>query len=303
MRFASFITTFRRHAELEHAIEVTLAQTVPPDHLLVVDNGSSPEARRLVEECGDPRESYEDPGDNLGSSGWVAYGLRHLHAAGYDWIHSIDDDNPPRTPDTIERLQALIARNDVPTLGAVAAFGSCWDWRTGQYRRLPDAALAGDLQVDTVGGNSHLTVRRELIDAIGTPEPEFFFGFYDPLYCLRMAREGFHVMVDGDLMREYRGLAGRLDLDRTRARVPRDPYHALWRRYYVTRNYIFRMRRTFDRPDLARRETMRALSRSALSWRRGARYGARFTTLQLRGVVDGYRDRLGRRVEPQPKPS
>jgi hypothetical protein len=61
------------------------------------------------------------------------------------------------------------------------------------------------------------------------------------------------------------------------------------------------MRRTFARPDLARREAARALARSLTAWGRGPGYGLRFGALQLRGVVDGYRGRLGRTVPPQPK--
>jgi hypothetical protein len=70
----------------------------------------------------------------------------------------------------------------------------------------------------------------------------------------------------------------------------------------VTRNYIYRMTRTFGRRDLARREAVKAVGRSAASWLNGPRYGARYTSLQFRGVVDGYRGRLGRTVEPQAKP-
>ncbi|MGH9246587.1 MAG: glycosyltransferase, partial [Acidimicrobiales bacterium] len=188
--------------------------------------------------------------------------------------------------------------NDGGDLGGVAAVGSRWDWRTGEYRRLPDDALHGDLTIDVIGGNSHLTVSRRVIDEIGTPEREFFFGFYDPLYCLRIAKAGYRLMIDGDLMRRYRGHAGRLNLAPRRVTVPDEEYQAIWRRYYTTRNYVYRMIRTFDRPDLARRQVGKAVLRSALSWARGPRYGVRYTGLQLRGVIDGYRGRLGRTVMP-----
>lgn len=300
--FGSFIVTFNRPSTLRSTIEAVLGQTTQPELLLVVDNGTGDAARQVVDEFAEDRLAYEHTGENLGSAGGVAYGMERLYARGLMWMHSIDDDNPPRTSDTIERLQALIRRNDDGRLGAVAAFGSGWDWRIGEYRRLPDEALAGDLVVDTVGGNSHLTVRREVVESIGPPEKRFFFGFYDPLFCLRMAQAGYRIMVDGDLMLEYRTLAGRLDLVRRKSIVPNDPYHATWRRYYVTRNYIYRMTRTFDRPDLARREAGKALWRAGASWARGPRYGARYSHHQLRGIVDGYRGRLGRTVLPLAKP-
>jgi rhamnopyranosyl-N-acetylglucosaminyl-diphospho-decaprenol beta-1,3/1,4-galactofuranosyltransferase len=300
MTLGSFILTYNRPTALEGSIRVVLGQTQPPDHLLVVDNGSGNAAREVVESF-DGAVSYVSTGANLGSAGGVAFGMRRLFEEGFDWIHSVDDDNPPLTDDTLERMRALMGRigDDV---GAVGASGTRWDWRRGQHIRLEDNELQGDLDVDTIGGNQHLIVRRDIIESVGTPEPEFFFGFYDPLYCLRLRQAGFRIVISGDLARDYRRLAGRMNLAPTRRVRPQDPLHAIWRRYYVTRNYIYRMRNTFNRPDLARREVGRAIGRSATSWLSGPRYGARYTSLQFRGVLDGYRSRLGRRVEPTPKP-
>ena len=103
-------------------------------------------------------------------------------------------------------------------------------------------------------------------------------------------------------MREHRTDTGRIGY-----RKPRAPIHAtrpcadIWRRYYVTRNYIFCMRTTFRRPDLARREAARALGRSLYAWTRGPRYGYAYSRMALRGVRDGYTGRMGRTVLPQPK--
>jgi GT2 family glycosyltransferase len=297
----TFILTYDRPEALRGTIEALLGQTSPPDLLAVVDNGTSAETKAVVDSF--EGVDYVPTGENLGSAGGTAFGMEWVIGQGLDWAHSVDDDDPPRTADTVERLRALIARQDDGTLGAVAAVGSRWNWETGTYARIPDDELHGDLPVDTIGGNAQLTVRREVIETIGPPDRRLFFGFYDPLYSLTLGQAGWRLMVDGDLTREYRTRAGRLDLQRPRRWRPGDPYHALWRRYYVTRNYVHYMRRVLGRPDLARREAARALGRSASSWLRGPAYGARYTRLQLRGVLDGYRDRLGRRVEPVVKPT
>jgi hypothetical protein len=102
-------------------------------------------------------------------------------------------------------------------------------------------------------------------------------------------------------MLKHRESAGRLKFHRKRAIISHYPYDLIWRRYYRTRNYIFMMRKTFQRPDLARRETWKSLGRSIFCWLRGIRYGIEFTRLQLRGVVDGYRGKMGRTVLPRPK--
>ncbi|MGH9247620.1 MAG: glycosyltransferase family 2 protein, partial [Acidimicrobiales bacterium] len=102
--FASFILTFDRPAVLRRTIDSVLQQTELPDLLVVVDNGTDPATPAVVEEMAGGRIEYVSTGDNLGSAGGVAFGMDWLHARGFDWIHSIDDDDPPRTSDTIERL-------------------------------------------------------------------------------------------------------------------------------------------------------------------------------------------------------
>lgn len=301
--WATFITTFDRPDVLARTIRAVLDQTVLPDLLLIVDNGTDPRTEEVVRAIGDPRVAYERTGENLGSAGGVSFGQQWVADHGYDWAHSVDDDDPPRTADTIERLQALVARHEGPSLGAVGSNGGRWNWATGEFARLRDEELEGDLRIDTIGGNANLSVRCAVIRDIGPVERAFFFGFYDPLYCLRIGQAGYELWIDGDLHRAYREDSGRTHLVRSRRLVPDDPYSGIWRRYYVTRNYIYRMTRTFDRKDLARRQARRALLQSAGSWLRGPRYGLRYTALQARGIIDGYRGRLGRTVQPMAKTS
>ena len=299
--FASFVVTYNRPDALRTTLERLLSQTQPAELTVVIDNGTGDEGRTVAEQFGRDVE-YVHTGDNLGSAGGAAFGMDLLFDRGYEWIHSVDDDNPTMTDDTLERLRSLIARNDDNALGAVAVGGTRWDWRKGRTLRIPSAELTRDLAVDSIGGNQHMTTRRQVIAAHGTPRKEFFFGFWDALYSLRLRRAGYQLMIAGTLLREYRTQHNRLDFERSRSLRPRDAYGSIWRRYYVTRNYIYEMRNAFDRPDLARRQAVLALARAVASWSRGARYGARYSNLQLRGVLDGYRGRLGRTVPPRAKP-
>jgi GT2 family glycosyltransferase len=299
----SFILTFDRPDALRTTIERMLAQTVRSDLLAVVDNGTSGRTREVAEAFAADGVRYVSTGENLGSAGGTAFGMEWIIAQGFDWAHSIDDDDPPHTLDMVQRLRALIDRQDDGRLGAVAAVGSRWNWKTGTYARIPDGELHGDVEVNTIGGNAHFTVSREVIETIGPPDRRLFFGFYDPLYSLTLGQAGWRLMIDGDLAHQFRAAAGRLDLHRRRSWRPQDPYHAVWRRYYVTRNYIHYMRLHLGRPDLARREAARTMGRAVSSWARGPAYGARYTVLALRGIVDGYSGRLGRRVEPVAKPA
>lgn len=299
MKVGGFVITYRRPAVLEETLATLAAQSRPLDEILVIDNASSPETAQVVAES--PVATYLDAGDNLGPAGAAAVAIRRALARGLDWIYWGDDDDPPQTPDTLERLLRLADSRTDRHLAGVAAFGARWDWQRGELVRPGDDELSGPLSIDAAGGNSQLLLRREAIEAVGIPKAALFFGLEEIEYCLRLRRLGFELWVDGDLLREYRRLAGRLGADRRRRAVTPLAPAQLWRQYYHTRNYIHLMRSEFDHPRLARREAAKALARALLSFCRGPRLGLRFAALQLRGVVDGYRGRLGRTVPPTVK--
>lgn len=301
MTFGAFIITFNRPVILQRTIKAILGQTRAPDWLLVVDNGDPAQTQEVLRSFPDANISYHSMGGNTGPAGATAYGLRRLAEEGYDWIYWVDDDDPPRTPDTLERLLGLAARMPGAKIGAVGGVGCRFDWRNGEMQRLSDHDLSGVIDVDIIAGGQQLILHREAVEAVGVADPRLFFGLYEPEYCLRIRRSGFRLLVDGDYMRERRIEFKRMERRNSRAWVPPQSPRDLWQRYYRTRNYIFMMRETFERPDLARREVVKALGRTLLSTRRGPRYAAAFMTMQLRGVIDGYRSRMGRTVQPQPK--
>jgi GT2 family glycosyltransferase len=304
IRFGAFIITFNRPAGVRRMLERLLAQTRPPDLILVVDNGQPEPTNAVIEDFSGQPIVHQPMGDNLGPAGAAAFGFKWLVDKSFDWLYWGDDDNPPHFDDDFERVLRVgleVVATNVRPVGAVGAVGALFDWRRGESVRLADEELRGIVRVDTIGGNSQIVVRREAVQQVGVPNPDLFFGYYEPEYCLRMGQAGYRLFVDGDRMWQYRELHNRLNFKRQRAIVSALPYQLIWRRYYRTRNYIAMMRTTFRRPDLARREALKACGRAGGSWARGAKYGAAFTRLQLQGIVDGYRGRLGRTVLPKPK--
>lgn len=301
MRFGAFVITYNRPAILHTTVSAVLDQTCTPEHILVVDNGEPSVTAQALADFDADLVAHHAMGDNTGPAGATAYALRRLAAENYDWIYWVDDDDPPQTTDTLERLLALATSVADPALGGVGVVGSRFDWRIGEMQRLRDDELQGVVDVDVIAGNQQLILSRQMIEAVGVADSRLFFGLYEPEYCLRIRRSGYRLLVDGPTMREHRERAGRLGIHTARSIVPDYPAARTWQRYYRTRNYIFMMRRTFERPDLARREAAKAMVRSVTACARGPRYGARFTPLQLRGIVDGYRERMGRTVLPVPK--
>src|SRR3990172_5700450 len=137
MRFGAFVATFRRPSILGKTIELILEQTHPPEIILVVDNASCKDTESVARNFPQDRVVYEAMPDNLGSAGGTAFGIRWLYDKGYDAIFCGDDDDPPRTPDTMERLIGILTSSDSDVAGA-GAVGAWWDWKRGRLRRLPD---------------------------------------------------------------------------------------------------------------------------------------------------------------------
>ena len=301
MRFGAFVITYNRPDQLKRTIQLIIDQTRPPDLILIVDNGDTKSTSDVIQDFKQHHIIHKPLGGNLGPATAEGFGLQWFDKRGYDWIYWVDDDDPPYFSHTLERLLDIIASiDDRKDVAAVGAVGTLFDWTHGETIRLPDQALDGVVEVDNIGGNGQLILRREAVRAIGLPDHRLFIDFEDTEYCLRLRRAGYRLLVDGDLMREYRTKAGRLQLKQQR--LPRLRKHpSPWRRYYSTRNYIFSMNKTFHRPDLARREAFKALGRSILYLRHGLKCGPAYSRLQFRAVLDGYLGRMGRTVMPTAK--
>jgi hypothetical protein len=302
MRVACFVITFDRPERLREILVAYGRQTCPPEHVLVVDNGDPAATREVLAGCPGLSLAHHPMGGNRGPAGAAAHALARLPGEGWEWMLWADDDDPPRFPDTLERLRRLAADEDGATLGGVGAVGARFDWRRGRMVRLGDDELAGRPPVDVVGGGHSLLLHRRAVAAAGLPDERLFFGLEEVEYCLRIRRAGLSLLVDGPLMLDHRRAAGRLGHSVRRSPLPAGGDAGLWRRYYTTRNYVFMMRETFGRPDLARREAARAVARAAAGFLRGPRRGLAIAGLQLRAVADAHRRRMGRTVAPQPKP-
>ena len=299
----AFLVTFARQHMLEDTVRKILAQTRRPEVLLIVDNEASEATRELIEKIDDPILVYEAMPSNLGSAGGTSHGFETVAAQGYDWVYCGDDDNPPRTTDTIERLMTVVEAES-GDVGGIGAGGSRWIDEIGELRRIPDEDLKGKiLDVGHIGAGFQCIMRGEALRKGLIPERRFFFGFPDIHHCLSIRKAGYRLLVHGDLMLEYRRQAGRLKLEKKKSLTPVRPYHGVWRTYYTTRNYIWMMREVFDRPDLARRWTLRALAKMVTAWLRGPRYALLFWRMQIKGIRDGYRGKLGLEVLPQNKPA
>ena len=288
------IVTYERPAELLAMLGAVMAQTRPPDRMLVVDNGSRHRAEDVVRSFG---SDYVGTQANLGPAGGIATGMEQIlrEAADDDWIMLFDDDDPPPFDDVIEELLVFgssMVERDEQTAG-VGALGAVYDRRRGIFRRLPDGGLRGAVSVDVIHGGRFPLYRCGVLRASGVFDAELFFGFEEGDFGLRLRKEGYSLYLHGAMAIRLREELGELNRPNPQ-RTALDK--AAWRRYYGVRNSTLlakRYARRWTPPVIAAGGAIKgaiALTRS--------RRPLREVLLPFAGAVAGLRGRTGRTINP-----
>jgi len=283
-RVAVVVVTYNRADLLVRMLDGLAAQTRRPDLVLVIDNASTDHTRAVLAGRHDlPLEALH-LAENTGGAGGFHTGLKVGHAQGFDRLWLMDDDVVP-APDCLETL----LRYDEAALAAVR--------EDLQGRLVEKAAIRFDLRdpraikpktamVETTYGTraampelvelenvafEGFLVRREVVDAIGLPDPSFFIFYDDVDFAVRARRAGFHIWAVRDAV-----LVRQLDFDQQ---------HSLdgWKGYYMYRNLFAVHFRHGENRLVRAKPYVIAAAVTALSPLRGGRAEARNV---LRAVRD-----------------
>jgi rhamnopyranosyl-N-acetylglucosaminyl-diphospho-decaprenol beta-1,3/1,4-galactofuranosyltransferase len=283
LRVAAVVVTYNRSAVLAETLGALRTQTRPADGLYAVDNAGTDDTTELLRSQF-PDVTHVRLAENLGPAGGLARGMEAARESGYDAFWLMDDDSAPQS-DALETLITAAGRASpragiIGYRGGVIRFGLVRhiEPRDLSHRRVDDELFA----VDFVLLDGSLVFRR-VVDVVGVPPVDYFTMMQDVVYPLRAKRAGFDVLLlRRDLMR--RGHLGSV------------PPSDLWRSYYQSRNHV-RMALDLGSPALffgcmARqvRFVVAAMHAPDRRWER--------IKLRSRGVWDGLRGRMGRRVEP-----
>ncbi|MBS44807.1 MAG: glycosyl transferase [Nocardioides sp.] len=237
---ALVVVTYNR-ADLLRGLLAGLERMDPaPDAVYVVDNASTDHTARVLAEATTPGLEVVRPAANLGGSGGFHLGVSVAHEAGHDRIWLMDDDVVP-SPDCLGRLLAVPAQQAAclmpvreDSTGAL-----CEKAATRFDLRNPLAIRPKTSMVETDFGTRDampplvalenvafegFMVRRDVVEAIGLPDPRFFIFYDDVDYAVRARRAGFTIWAvrDAVLVRQ----------------LPFDQQHDLggWKGYYMYRN-------------------------------------------------------------------
>jgi GT2 family glycosyltransferase len=168
--------------------------------LLVIDNGSTPENRRRMEESCAGRCAFWPLTRNCGFAGGMNFGIRRAVNAGCDYVWLLNNDAFPDPDCLVELVRAMDAEADLgaatPRLtdetGEPQHIGSEFDWTGFRHRLLFDAVE--DSPAHSLTGAA-LLVRTSALAAVGEFDPRFFAYWEDVDLCYRLKRGGYRLRV------------------------------------------------------------------------------------------------------------
>lgn len=296
-RVAVVVVTYNRAELLEGMLRGLEALDRAPDLVLVVDNASTDHTAQVLADCGLAGLEVITTPENLGGAGGFHLGMQTAYDRGADRIWVMDDDVVP-APDCLTVLLAqdepclTSVREDVDG-GLVEKAATRFDLRTPWAIKPKTAMVETDfgsraamperVEVENVAFEGFM-VRREVITAVGLPDPAFFIFYDDVDFALRARRAGYRIWAVRDAV-----LVRQLSFDQQ---------HDLagWKGYYMYRN-LFVVHARYGENALVRlKPWLIALVVVLLSPLRGG-------VAEARNVVRALRDARGlRRLSPVARP-
>jgi rhamnopyranosyl-N-acetylglucosaminyl-diphospho-decaprenol beta-1,3/1,4-galactofuranosyltransferase len=188
------VVTRHRRELLADSLKMIGAQTRPPDHLVVVDNGPDEPVADIVESCPVP-STYLASHRNLGGAGGFALGMLHALAMGAEWVWLADDDGRPADENVLE---VLLGEAESRNLAAVSPVVSNIEAPTKLAfplrRGLTWKRSAAELGVDFLPGIASLfngaLFRAATLDVVGVPDYRLFFRGDEVEIHRRLVRSG-----------------------------------------------------------------------------------------------------------------
>ncbi|MCP2301095.1 galactofuranosyltransferase GlfT1 [Actinokineospora globicatena] len=188
------VVTRHRRALLSDSLKVIAAQTRPPDHLIVVDNGPDDSAQDVVESCPLPT-TYLPSHRNLGGAGGFALGMLQALAMGADWLWLADDDGRPADENVLATLLDVAERRGLAEVSPMVTNIEHPEKLAFPLRRgLTWKRDADQLGEDFLPGIASLfngaLFRADTLDVVGVPDYRLFFRGDEVEIHRRLVRSG-----------------------------------------------------------------------------------------------------------------
>jgi len=252
----ALVITRNRKELLAECLAALLEQAQALSAVIVFDNASTDGTGEMLSGRGltrSPLVRYVRSAVNTGGAGGFAEALRLGGETGAEWLWLMDDDAEPQ-PDALERLLTSLPARDARTAalcpavvhrdGTLDPLHRC---RLGRFvTPLPASAYApGHYAAVDCASFVGLLVRASAARAAGPPRREFFLGYDDAEYSLRLRHLGEIRLVPDSVVTHKISVGGGEASWRSRfwnrilgAHYTASPWTSYWKDLYRVRNLV-----------------------------------------------------------------
>lgn len=301
---AAVIVTYNRKELLAQNIEMLLRQTQHFDRIFVIDNCSTDGTFEYLQEkewVGSPWLVYLKTPSNIGGAGGFYTGTKAAFEAGADWIVLMDDDGKAADEHTFQALFEVaerLNRDKVADgklfLNALVQQGDLLSFKIDYLYTVAEALDAAEdgLLVGAANPFNGTLISRELVEAVGFPNPDFFIKGDEVNYKQRSFAAGAYVAT----VTASRYIHPRPDTQERIVLGQRVPFfvEAPWKEYYAARNftYMYKQKKQYKAIafELIFVKLLAICSMKCKKWAT--------VKMLFKGVNDGLHARLGATVRP-----
>lgn len=301
---AAVIVTYNRKEQLSQNIKMLLKQTLTIDRIFIIDNCSTDGTYDFLREKGwlyMEQFVYFKTDSNMGGAGGFYTGTKAAYEAGADWIILMDDDGRAADENTFETLykvgkqlsEAHIADGKI-FLNSLVQQGELLSFKINRLYTVEEALAAapnGLIEGEANPFNGTL-ISKELIEAIGYPNPEFFIKGDEVNFKQRASDAGAYIAT----VTSSRYIHPRPETNEKTVLGKKVPFfvEAPWKEYYAARNFTYMYKR---------KKQYKAIAFELIFVKLLAIYSMKckkWATVKMlcKGIKDGWIGRLGATVRP-----
>lgn len=246
---AAVIVTYNRKDELKKNLEMLNKQSIQIDKIIVIDNCSTDGTKEDLIYNGYWELSnfvYYCTKENIGGAGGFYTGIKKAYEQGADWIILMDDDGRPCDEKTFEILvkhaelkKAEGVAGNKFFINSLVVCGNRLTSKIGKMSLIEEVEKVAEngVLVNAAHPFNGTLISRELVDAIGYPNKDFFIKGDEVDYKQRTFEAGGYVatLTESKYYHPYVPTKEKVLLGKL---VP-VCVEAPWKEYYSARNLTF----------------------------------------------------------------
>jgi rhamnopyranosyl-N-acetylglucosaminyl-diphospho-decaprenol beta-1,3/1,4-galactofuranosyltransferase len=198
-QIAAVIVTYNRLNLLKKCIESLHAQTVMPDKIIVINNGSTDGTGNWLDT---QKDLHVIHGENIGSAGGFNKGMKQAYGMGYEWIWVMDDDGFPDENCLETLLHAGYSYGNNAVLCPVCLVDNetgelSFHFRHNGVEYNHFSHLKKDFAHEAENYSCFMNgilFKRSTIEKCGLPRPEYFIWGDEDEYTIRIREHGIKIV-------------------------------------------------------------------------------------------------------------